>query len=59
MELTEKEETIIQDLKLTQRQVCLIVRQWYNTEYTNILQDEFGYDLEEICDYILTNEHTL
>ena len=59
MELPENEERIIQNLKLTKRQVWLIVRQWYNQEYPYILQDEFNDDLEEICDYILTNEHTL
>ena len=59
MELSENEEKIIQDLKLTQRQVLLIVRQWYNREYPDILQNEEGDDLEEICDFALTNGYIL
>lgn len=41
---------LIQQLTLTEKQVWLIVKEWYtNGMYADILQDEDGNDLEEIC----------
>ena len=47
-------DSIIKKLKLTDEQVWLIVREWYtNGMYHDILEDEDGYDLEEICEIYL------
>ena len=47
---TVEDENIIEDLKLTQVQVLRIVSEWYtNGMYPDILQNEDGLDLEEIC----------
>lgn len=46
--------SIIKKLKLTDKQVWLIVKEWYtNGMYHDILEDEEGYDLEEICEIYL------
>jgi hypothetical protein len=54
---TEKEEgTFIHKLNLTEEQVWHIVREWYTLGmYADILQDENGLDLEEICESYLYN----
>ena len=44
----------IKKLKLTEEQVVNIVMEWYtNGMYPDILQNEEGEDLEEICEIIL------
>ena len=45
------DKSIIKQLGLTHNQVWAVVRDWYtNGMYTDILQDEEGFDLEEICE---------
>jgi hypothetical protein len=47
----EYEESLIEELKLTEKQVIIIVQEWYtNGMYRDILQNELGEDLEEICE---------
>ena len=47
----EDEESLIEELKLTQKQVIIIVQEWYtNGMYDDILQNKLGEDLEEICE---------
>jgi hypothetical protein len=47
---------LIKEKVLTHKEVVEIVRLWYtNGMYANILQDEDGKDLEEICENILYN----
>tara|TARA_R110002153_G_scaffold45150_2_gene127404 strand:+ start:24 stop:197 length:174 start_codon:yes stop_codon:yes gene_type:complete len=50
----EKEMSIIKRKKLNTLEVWSIVNEWYtNGMYPDILQNEMGHDLEEICgDYI-------
>ena len=51
---------IIEEKKLTDIDVLNIVKEWYVNISTDILQDESGNDLEEICDYeleIITNKN--
>lgn len=44
-------DSVIRKLKLTDRQVWLVVKEWYTRGmYPDILQDEDGRDLEEICE---------
>ena len=44
-------ENLIEKLKLTEQEVLSIVNEWYtNGMYKDILQDEDGSDLEEICE---------
>jgi len=44
-------ENLIEKLKLTEQEVLSIVNEWYtNGMYKDILQDEDGNDLEEICE---------
>jgi repressor of nif and glnA expression len=51
-EINEQEElSIINKLNLTELQVWEIVKEWYTEGmYPDILQDEHGHDLEEICE---------
>lgn len=43
-------ESVIEEKKLTELEVWNIVQEWYtNGMYGDILQDEDGNDLEEIC----------
>lgn len=45
-------ESVIKEKKLTELEVWNIVQEWYtNGMYGNILQDEEGNDLEEICEF--------
>ena len=45
------EDSIINKLGLTKKQVCTIVKEWYlNGSFPGILQGEYGEDLEEIID---------
>jgi hypothetical protein len=47
----EDEESLIEELKLSEKQVLIIVQEWYtNGMYPSILQNELGEDLEEICE---------
>ena len=47
----EDEESLIEELKLNEKQVLIIVQEWYtNGMYPDILQNELGEDLEEICE---------
>tara|TARA_Y100001938_G_C7755725_1_gene266081 strand:- start:48 stop:203 length:156 start_codon:yes stop_codon:yes gene_type:complete len=47
---------LIKEKGLTHKEVVEIVRLWYtNGMYKDILQDEDGKDLEEICEDILYN----
>lgn len=47
-------DSFIEELKLTEYQVVSIVQEWYsNGMYEDILQNENGQDLEEICEQIL------
>ncbi len=47
-------ESIIEKKKLTELEVWQIVNEWYlNGMYADILQDEDGRDLEEICEDII------
>jgi len=47
----EEEESLIEELKLNEKQVLIIVQEWYiNGMYPDILQNELGEDLEEICE---------
>lgn len=49
---------MIEKLNLTEEQVLNIVKEWYiNGMYKDILQDENGDDLEEICDNLLMELH--
>jgi len=46
--------SIIKQKKLSHSDVLNIVKEWYiDGMYADILQDEEGFDLEEICDYEL------
>jgi len=53
-ELKKERLSIIKSKKLNTLEVWLIVNEWYtNGMYSDILQNERGHDLEEICgDYI-------
>ena len=43
--------TVIENKKLTHQEVWRIVNEWYTLGmYKDILQDENGLDLEEICE---------
>ena len=43
--------SLIEELKLSEKQVVIIVQEWYtNGMYRDILQNEVGEDLEEICE---------
>ena len=45
-------ESLIKKKKLTELEVWNIVQEWYtNGMYGDILQDEEGNDLEEICEF--------
>ena len=44
---------VIEEKKLTDIEVLNIVKEWYCNISTEILQDESGNELEEICDYEL------
>lgn len=47
------EENLIKKYKLTTKEVLSIVHEWYvGGMYKDILQDEEGYDLEEILEEI-------
>ena len=47
---TIEDENLITELNLSQLQVLQIVSEWYtNGMYADILQNEDGLDLEEIC----------
>ena len=47
---TIEDENIINDLGLSKRQVIQIVSEWYtNGMYPDILQNEDGMDLEQVC----------
>ena len=47
-------DSIIEKKKLTELEVWQIVNEWYlNGMYADILQDEDGRDLEEICGDII------
>lgn len=47
----EDEESLIEELKLSEKQVLLIVQEWYtNGMCSDILQNGLGEDLEEICE---------
>jgi len=46
------EDSVIEKHKLTDLEVILIVKEWYEN-YEGIFQDEDGCDLEEICDIYL------
>jgi hypothetical protein len=47
----EEEQPLIEELKLTEKEVLIIVQEWYtNGMYADILQNEEGEDLEEICE---------
>lgn len=51
---------IIDEKKLTDIEVLNIVKEWYLNMTPDILQDESGNDLEEICDHqleIITNKN--
>lgn len=44
-------ENLIKKLNLTEKEVLSIVHEWYTMGlYADILQDEDGNDLEEICE---------
>jgi len=44
-------ENLIKNLNLTEQEVISIVNEWYTMGlYADILQDENGNDLEEICE---------
>lgn len=44
-------ESVIKEKKLTDLEVWNIVKEWYTKMYGDILQDEEGNDLEEICEF--------
>jgi len=47
----DEEESLIEELKLTEKQVIIIVQEWYtNGMCADIFQNELGEDLEEICE---------
>ena len=49
-------DDLIEEKGLTEKEVVEIVRLWYTKGmYADILQNEDGEDLEEICDELLTN----
>ena len=55
--MEEIRDNTIDFLKLTEKQVLKIVLEWYtNGMYPDILQDEYGYDLEEIIENELYND---
>jgi len=41
--------SIIKELGLSEEQVYMIINEWY-LQYPDIIQDEHGRDLEEICE---------
>lgn len=46
-------ENIIEKLNLTEKEILSIISEWYvNGMYEDILQDEDGYELEEILQRI-------
>ena len=50
-------ESVIEEKKLTELEVWNIVQEWYtNGLYGDILQDEEGNDLEEICEFNIEKE---
>lgn len=47
-------QSLIEELKLTEKQVVIIVQEWYsNGMFPDVLQNENGEDLEEICEQII------
>ena len=47
-------QSLIEELKLTEKQVLIIVQEWYtNGMCSDILQNGLGEDLEEICEQII------
>ena len=52
------DKAIIKQLGLTHNQVWAIVKDWYaNGMYPDILQDEEGFDLEEICEFNMIKDN--
>ena len=52
--MKNEDDGVIEFLGLTEKQVVNIVMEWYtNGMYPDILQNEDGLDLEEICEIIL------
>ena len=52
-------ENLIKKLNLTEQEVLSIVNEWYTKGmYSDILQDEDGDDLEEICERIFEDIET-
>ena len=54
-------KTTIEENNLSELDVWNVVREWYtNGMYGEILQNEEGDDLEEICElYIMINDETI
>jgi hypothetical protein len=54
-------KTTIEENNLSELDVWNVVREWYtNGMYGEILQNEEGDDLEEICElYIMLNDETI
>jgi hypothetical protein len=54
-------KTTIEENNLTELDVWNVVREWYtNGMYGDILQNEEGDDLEEICElFIMLNDETI
>jgi hypothetical protein len=54
-------KTTIEENNLSELDVWNVVREWYtNGMYGDILQNEEGDDLEEICElYIMLNDETI